>query len=30
MQLDYYVYDHDLRKRVIPAGSERARAAVGA
>jgi cation diffusion facilitator CzcD-associated flavoprotein CzcO len=26
MQLDYYVYEHDLRKRVIPAGQERARA----
>jgi cation diffusion facilitator CzcD-associated flavoprotein CzcO len=25
MQLDYYVYDHDLRRRVIPAGQERAR-----
>jgi cation diffusion facilitator CzcD-associated flavoprotein CzcO len=25
MQLDYYVYEHDLRKRVIPAGQERAR-----
>jgi cation diffusion facilitator CzcD-associated flavoprotein CzcO len=24
MQLDYYVYEHDLRKRVIPAGQERA------
>ena len=27
MQLDYYVYEHDLRKRVIPAGQERARSA---
>ena len=26
MQLDYYVYEYDLRKRVIPAGQERARA----
>jgi hypothetical protein len=25
MQLDYYVYEHDLRQRVIPAGQERAR-----
>jgi cation diffusion facilitator CzcD-associated flavoprotein CzcO len=25
MQLDYYVYEHDLRKRVIPEGQERAR-----
>ena len=25
MQLDYYVYEHDLQKRVIPAGQERAR-----
>ncbi len=25
MQLDYYVYEYDLRKRVIPAGQERAR-----
>jgi cation diffusion facilitator CzcD-associated flavoprotein CzcO len=25
MQLDYYVYEHDLRKRVIPQGQERAR-----
>lgn len=24
MQLDYYVYEHDLRTRVIPAGRERA------
>ncbi|HEY1522981.1 MAG TPA: NAD(P)-binding domain-containing protein [Solirubrobacteraceae bacterium] len=29
MQLDYYVYEHDLRKRVIPAGQERARARPG-
>jgi cation diffusion facilitator CzcD-associated flavoprotein CzcO len=26
MQLDYYVYEHDLRTRVIPAGHKRARA----
>jgi cation diffusion facilitator CzcD-associated flavoprotein CzcO len=26
MQLDYYVYEHDLRTRVIPAGQQRARA----
>lgn len=26
MQLDYYVYNHELRRRVIPAGQERARA----
>jgi cation diffusion facilitator CzcD-associated flavoprotein CzcO len=25
MQLDYYVYEHDLRKHVIPEGQERAR-----
>jgi cation diffusion facilitator CzcD-associated flavoprotein CzcO len=25
MQLDYYVYEYDLRKRVIPRGQERAR-----
>ena len=25
MQLDYYVYEYELRKRVIPAGQERAR-----
>ena len=25
MQLDYYVYEHDLRKRVIPEGQKRAR-----
>jgi hypothetical protein len=29
MQLDYYVYEHDLRKRVIPAGQERARTRSG-
>jgi cation diffusion facilitator CzcD-associated flavoprotein CzcO len=29
MQLDYYLYEYDLRKRVLPAGRERARA-VGA
>jgi hypothetical protein len=28
IQLDYYVYQHDLRKRVIPAGQERGRAGV--
>jgi cation diffusion facilitator CzcD-associated flavoprotein CzcO len=27
MELDYYVYEHDLRTRVLPAGRERARAA---
>jgi cation diffusion facilitator CzcD-associated flavoprotein CzcO len=27
MQLDYYVYEYDLRKRVIPRGLERARTA---
>jgi hypothetical protein len=26
MQLDYYVYEHDLTKRVLPAGHTRARA----
>ncbi len=26
MQLDYYVYEYDLRKRVVPRGVERARA----
>jgi cation diffusion facilitator CzcD-associated flavoprotein CzcO len=26
MQVDYYLYEHDLRKRVIPAGQARARA----
>jgi hypothetical protein len=25
MQLDFYVYEHDLRKQVIPQGQERAR-----
>jgi cation diffusion facilitator CzcD-associated flavoprotein CzcO len=30
MQLDFYIYDHDLRKRVIPQGQERARRAPGA
>jgi cation diffusion facilitator CzcD-associated flavoprotein CzcO len=25
MQLDYYIYEHDLRKRVIPEGQRRAR-----
>jgi hypothetical protein len=25
MQLDYYVYEHDLRTRVVPAGQQRAR-----
>jgi cation diffusion facilitator CzcD-associated flavoprotein CzcO len=28
MQLDYYVYEHDLRTRVIPAGQNRASAGV--
>ena len=27
MQLDYYVYEHELRKRVIPEGQARARSA---
>jgi hypothetical protein len=30
MQLDFYVYEYDLRKRVLPAGQERARARVAA
>jgi hypothetical protein len=30
MQLDYYLYEYDLRKRVLPAGQARARAAAGA
>ena len=30
MQLDYYVYEHDLRTRVMPAGRERARARAAA
>jgi hypothetical protein len=30
MQLDYYVYEYDLRKRVTPEGQERARAGFGA
>ncbi len=30
MQLDYYIYAHDLRKRVLPAGRERARQAATA
>ncbi|MEO8966113.1 MAG: NAD(P)/FAD-dependent oxidoreductase, partial [Solirubrobacteraceae bacterium] len=30
MQLDYYIYEHDLRKRVLPAGRERARQAATA
>src|SRR3954469_25471093 len=30
MQLDWYVYEHDLVKREIPAGEARARARVGA
>jgi cation diffusion facilitator CzcD-associated flavoprotein CzcO len=30
MQLDFYIYDHDLRKRVIPQGQERARRVAGA
>jgi hypothetical protein len=29
MQLDFYIYDHDLRTRVIPQGQERARRAAG-
>jgi cation diffusion facilitator CzcD-associated flavoprotein CzcO len=30
MQLDFYVYEYDLRKRVIPQGQERARRGLGA
>jgi cation diffusion facilitator CzcD-associated flavoprotein CzcO len=30
MQLDYYVYEHDLSKRVVPAGQARARALAAA
>jgi cation diffusion facilitator CzcD-associated flavoprotein CzcO len=30
MQLDFYVYEYDLRKRVLPAGQQRARARVAA
>ena len=30
IQLDYYVYEYDLRKRVLPAGRERARALAAA
>ena len=30
MQLDFYVYEYDLRKRVIPQGQERARRGPGA
>jgi cation diffusion facilitator CzcD-associated flavoprotein CzcO len=30
MQLDYYVYEHDLSRRVIPEGQQRARARVPA
>jgi cation diffusion facilitator CzcD-associated flavoprotein CzcO len=30
MQLDFYVYEYDLRKRVIPAGQQRARRRGGA
>jgi hypothetical protein len=30
MQLDWYVYEHDLVKHEIPAGEARARARVGA
>jgi cation diffusion facilitator CzcD-associated flavoprotein CzcO len=30
MQVDYYVYEHDLRTRVIPDGQRRASAAAGA
>ncbi len=26
MQFDYYVYEHDLRTRVVPAGQHRASA----
>ena len=26
MQVDYYVYEHDLRTRVVPAGQQRASA----
>ena len=29
MQIDYYVYEHDLRTRVIPAGQQRARSGAG-
>ncbi len=29
MQLDYYLYEYDLRRRVLPAGQARARAAGG-
>jgi cation diffusion facilitator CzcD-associated flavoprotein CzcO len=29
MEVDYYLYDHDLRKRVLPAGQARARALAG-
>jgi hypothetical protein len=28
MQLDFYVYEYDLRKRIIPEGQERARSSV--
>jgi cation diffusion facilitator CzcD-associated flavoprotein CzcO len=30
IELDYYVYEYDLRKRVLPAGRERARVLAGA
>jgi hypothetical protein len=30
MQLDFYVYEYDLRKRVIPQGQERARRGLAA
>jgi hypothetical protein len=30
MQLDYYVYEYDLRTRVVPDGQKRAAAAGGA
>jgi len=30
MQLDHWVYEHDLRTRVVPAGQKRAAAAAGA
>jgi len=30
MQIDYYIYEHDMRKREMPAGAERARAGMAA
>jgi hypothetical protein len=30
MQLDWYVYEHEMTRKEIPAGRERARAANGA